>query len=504
MRKITAQGMRLVDEQGREHILRGVNLKCDPDLSKKITPMDKLGWLDEAFFKRSKELGFRLLRLGLGWAYYEPEPGRYDESILQEVDRIFDMAARTGIYVFFDMHQDLYSTFAPAGEEGTGNGAPLWACLTDGRKRGKTRKVWAEGYFWDKAVHNCFTNFWNNATVPETGKGLQDHYAELWQMLARRYGDSPALFGFDLMNEPHPGKLGGRIFRALVAKGIRVFAVSPSVKRVRFLKAALQKDGYMLDHAMNRESMREITSGEATALTREFETELYAPFVARMTKAIREITPNGLIIVEQNYFANFGVVPNFVLPEGEQVLYTPHAYDFTVDTPAYEFASSERAGFMYDQYRVAQKRMGIPALVGEWGGGGEGESFFPHIKFLMDKFDSYNWGNTYFTYSDGFYDKPIIRVISRPHPMAVNGVLQCFHVVEKKNIFLMKYEPSDQDLYTEIYLPNGYESVDAGEGAEILMEGNVLKIKTRAGRIVVKYKDRPIKEENDDEVPKNC
>jgi len=493
MQKISVQGMRLVDEQGREHILRGVNLKCDENVEKKITPLDKLGWLDEEFFRHSKALGFRLLRLGIQWSYYEPEPGQYDEAILQEVDRIFDMAARTGMYIFFDMHQDLYAAF----EDGVGNGAPAWACLTNGYKRGKTRKVWAEGYFWDKAVHACFENFWNNATVPATSKGLQDHYAELWQMLARRYGDSPALFGFDLMNEPHPGKLGGEIFRALVKKGLRVFAVSPTVKRIRFLKALLKKDGYMLDHAMNEASMRKITGAKATKLTREFETKLYAPFVARMSKAIREITPNGLIIVEQNYFANLGIVPSFVLPEGEQVLYTPHAYDFTVDTPAYEFASSERAGFMYDQYRIAQEHQGIPALVGEWGGGGEGESFFPHIKFLMDKFDSYNWGNTYFTYQDGFYDKPIIRVISRPFPMAVNGVLKCFHVMEEKNIFLMKYEPSGHDLYTEIYLPKGYESVDAGEGAEILLEGNVLKIKTKASKIVVKYIDREIVQEKE-------
>lgn len=485
MQKIMARGMRLVDEQGREHILRGVNLKCDG------TPMEKLAWLDEAFFLRSKALGFRLLRLGLSWAQYEPEPGEYDEAVLQEVDRIFRLAEQTGMYIFFDMHQDLYSSF----EDGTGNGAPAWACLADGVPRGKTMAVWAEGYFWDRAVHNCFTNFWNNAVVPATGRGLQDHYAELWQMLARRYGDSPALFGFDLMNEPHPGKLGGRIFRALVAKGIRVFASSSNVKRIKFLRAAMKKDGNFLEHAMNRGSMREITTGEATRLTREFETTLYAPFVAKMTKAIREITPNGLIIVEQNYFANFGIVPHFTLPEGEQVLYTPHAYDFTVDTPAYEFASSERAGFMYDQYRIAQKRTGLPVLVGEWGGGGQGESFFPHIRFLMDKFDSYNWGNTYFTYSDGFYDKPIIRVISRPHPMAVNGRLQCFHVMERKHIFLMKFEPADQDLWTEIYLPNGYESVDAGGGAEILLEGNVLKVKTRSGRIAVKYRDRPIEGE---------
>jgi len=492
MQKITAKGLRLIDEQGREHILRGVNLKCDGD------PMKKLGWLDEEFFRRSKELGFRLLRLGLGWVSYEPAPGQYDENVLKEVDRIFDMAEKSGMYVFFDMHQDLYAAF----EDGVGNGAPAWACLTDGHKRGKTRAVWAEGYFWDKAVHACFTNFWNNAVIPETGKGLQDHYAELWQLLARRYGESPALFGFDLMNEPHPGKLGGKIFRKLVAKGLRVFAVSPSVKRVRFLRALMKKDGYMLDHAMNEASMRKIT-GAVVKLTRKFETELYAPFVARMTKAVREMTPNGLIIVEQNYFANLGTQPSFVLPEGEQVLYTPHAYDFTVDTPAYQYASSERVGFMYDQYKITQKNAGIPALVGEWGGGGEGESFFPHIKFLMDKFDSYNWGNTYFTYQDGFYGQPIIQVISRPHPMAVNGGIDSYHVDTEQNVFVLNYVPADNDLFTEIYLPNGYESVDAGEGAEIAMDGNVLKIKTTADRIAVKYKDRPREGNSDDEIPEN-
>jgi len=479
MQKITTQGMRLLDELGREQIFHGINLKGDNRIDEAIT------WLDEDFFRRSKELGFRLLRLGIGWKDYEPEHGQYNEALLQKIDRLFDWAAKYDVYIFFDMHQDLYSAFA----DNVGNGAPAWATVTDGIKRGKTHFVWGEGYFWDRAVHRAFDNFWRN--TPVDGKGLQDHFAALWQMLARRYGDHPALFGWDLLNEPHPGKVGGKVFRKLIAKLVRMCLISPKVHRIKFFKSVINKEkhGFMLD-VLTPEMMHKIT-GAAYKTVYQFELEYYAPFVARMSKALREVTPNGIIVLEHNYFSNLGIPFNTKLPEWENsILYSPHGYDLTVDTPAYKYANNARVGYIFDQSRESQLRAGIPTMVGEWGGGGEGEGFFPHIEFLMNKFDSYNWSNTYFAYKKGFYDKPLIRVVSRPHPMAVNGEIKSFDVDSQNKIFTLNYTPGEGDLFTEIYLPNGYESVDAGEGAQIVLEGNVLKIKTKAGKIVVKYIDR--------------
>lgn len=190
---IKVQGNRFIDPQGRERIFHGVNF-----------PMGKLNppVLEEAFFIKSKALGFNVLRLGPCWSKLEPQPGQYDEAVLAIIDNAFDLAAKYDMYVFLDMHQDLYSDFG----EDVGNGAPPWACLADGYKYKKPFYTWGEGYFWDKAVQRSFDHFWNNDEV--CGKGLQDHFADLWRMLAKRYGDHPALFGFDVFNEPAPGTPG--------------------------------------------------------------------------------------------------------------------------------------------------------------------------------------------------------------------------------------------------------------------------------------------------------
>ncbi|MDR0532018.1 MAG: cellulase family glycosylhydrolase [Oscillospiraceae bacterium] len=482
MQRFTTQGTRLLDEHGRECIFHGVNLKDDKMLEE--PPYGRLEHLDEEFFRRSQKLGFRLLRLGLMWAYIEPEKGQYNEAYLQKIDEVFALAAKYDIYIMLDMHQDLYSDFGK-GNALPGKGMPYWACLTDQYEAKPQWFVWSDRYYLDKAVHRAFDHFWANDKV--LGKGLQEHLAEAWQTLARRYANQPAFFGFDLLNEPFPGTPGGKIFRKLVAKLVRVCGVSPSVHRIQFLKTALNKErrGYALD-VLTPTVMGKVTK-VAAGLVEKFDKEHYAPFVARMIAALREITPNGVILLEHNYWCNLGIPFRIEPPAGEAIVYSPHGYDFLVDTPAYQFASNERTGFMFGQMAQNQAAMNVPVIVGEWGGGGEGEGFFPHISHLLDFFEARNWSNTYFTYTPGFYDQPIMRVLARPYPRAVNGTIGSFAVDTERKIFTLDYTPRDEELPTEIYLPNGYDNVEAGKGARVEYEGTVLKITERSGRIVVHY-----------------
>jgi len=478
MDQIKVQGRRFVDPLGRERIFHGLNLKDDTG--------EKIDWLDEEFFRRAAALGQRLLRLGLHWEYLEPNPGQYNEEILAKVDRIFDLGAKYGIYIFIDMHQDIWSSF----EDGGGHGAPKWACLADGYKARAPKRVWAEGYFIDKARHRCFDHFWRN--TPVRGKGLQDHYASLWQLFARRYGDHPALFGFNLFNEPFPGTPGGEIFRRLVAKFVRLCLCSPSIRRVQFLKKALnqEKHGYFMD-ILDANVMAKVAGTPAVLeLLYQFEREHYGPFIAKITAAIREITPNGIIIFDQCYYSNFGIPSQVPLPPGEsQICFDPHGYDFTVDTPAYKFASQARVGFMFGEMRKAQLGFGLPAIAGEWGGGSEDEGFLSHIEFLMDLFDSYKWSNCYFTYGQSLFNNAITQVLSRPYPVAVNGTLENFKVSPSAKSCTLWYTPSPAPLSqpTELYLPGELESVDAGEGAKFTMEGNILRVFTKSPKIVVRY-----------------
>jgi len=482
MDQIKVQGKRFIDPQGRERIFHGVNFpmgKTDPPT------------LEEPFFARCKELGFHMLRLGPCWSKLEPDaPGQYDEEYLKIIDGIFDMAAKYGIYVFLDMHQDLWSDFGA----GVGDGAPVWATLDDGYGYTKPKAIWAEGYFWGKGIFRAFDHFWDND--PVQGKGLQEHYAALWAMLARRYGDHPAFFGFDFLNEPHPGTLGGKIFRTLVANVAREMASLPCAHYTKFLRDLKERGiGPALD-ILSPDVMKKVVR-RAEGLMRRFDTEKYQPFIARMTKAVREVTQNGVVMMEHNYFSNIGIPFSADFPEGEaQGCYSPHGYDFFVDSPLYNHASSARAGFMFEENHRAQKRMNVPVLVGEWGSHGTlsdkecDYEWFRHIEFLLDFFDSRGWSNTYWAYWHGLYDYGnFMSVLSRPYPVAINGTFGNFKVHPSAKICTLWYTPSPAPTAqpTEIFLPNGYESVDAGPGAKVTMQGKILQIITKSPKIVVRY-----------------
>jgi len=482
MDRITVRGRRFVDPQGRERIFHGINFpmgKTDPPT------------LEEPFFARCKELGFNILRLGPCWSKLEPEPGQYDEACLRIIDDIFDLSAKYGIYVFLDMHQDLWSDFGVD----VGDGAPAWATLDDGYGYTRPKAIWAEGYFWGRGVHRAFEHFWNND--PVYGQGLQDHFAALWQMLARRYGGHPAFFGFDFLNEPHPGLPGGRIFLALVAKLIGVMTVSSGVKRIQFLEDLLceKNTGKALD-ILSPEVMRKAAHA-AEGLTRRFDIEKYQPFIARMTKAVREVTPNGIVMLEHNYFSNIGIPFSASPPKGEtQACYSPHGYDFLVDGPLYDYASSDRVGFIFGQAHNAQKRLNVPVLVGEWGSAGTLKdkacdyAWFRHMEFLMDFFDARGWSNTYWSYWHGLFSyNNFMAVLSRPYPVAVNGTLEKFQVRPSAKTCTLWYTPSPAplDRPTEFFLPNGFEHVEAGGDAKIAMEGKVLQVITKSSKIVVQY-----------------
>ena len=483
MDQIKVQGRRFVDPQGRERIFHGVNFpmgKTDPPT------------LEEPFFAKCRELGFNMLRLGPCWSKLEPDaPGQYDEDYLKIIDGIFDLSAKYGIYVFLDMHQDLWSDFGV----GVGDGAPVWATLDDGYGYTKPKVIWGEGYLWGKGIFRAFDHFWNND--PVYGKGLQDHYAALWQMLARRYGNHPAFFGFDFLNEPHPGTPGGRIFRTLVARLVKVLAFTSGEKQAWAVRALLGKNSHEALDILSADVMRKVTRA-AEELVRRFDKEHYEPFIARMTKAVREVTPNGVIFMEHNYFCNIGIPFSANFPAGEtQGCYSPHAYDFTVDGPLYNYASNDRVGFIFGDNRRNQQRMQVPVLVGEWGSHGNLDDkerdyeWFRHIEFLMDLFDGYGWSNTYWAYWHGLFDRNrFMEVLSRPYPVAVNGTLENFKVSLSAKTCTLWYTPSPAPPAspTEIYLPGALDGVDAGEGAKISMEGKRLRVITKSPKIVVRYK----------------
>ena len=169
-------------------------------------------------FAQMRALGFNVVRLVLNWSQLEPTAGTYSATYLARVAQVVGWARQQGIYVILDMHQDQWSRYivpaksaVPAGctPSGGGDGAPGWAVQADGKP--------ACALFGidelNPAESASFYNFWQDSPVagPQgraPGPGLQDHYIGALAALARQFARTPAVLGYELMNEPQPGSLG--------------------------------------------------------------------------------------------------------------------------------------------------------------------------------------------------------------------------------------------------------------------------------------------------------
>lgn len=156
MEKIMVQGRCFIDDFGRERIFNGVNLvhknDDDPDTGRKPVRSYIPTWAPYEIETLARR-GVNIVRLGLIWAAVEPQPGVYDDNYLRKIREYADLCARNGIYIYLDMHQDLYSDLY-------GDGAPGWATLAEGAEFEEKIFVWAEGYFTGEAVHKAYDNFW--------------------------------------------------------------------------------------------------------------------------------------------------------------------------------------------------------------------------------------------------------------------------------------------------------------------------------------------------------
>ena len=477
MNKIYAQGMRLVDELGRERIFNGVNAvdKSDYTPGRQTYPQ-----LNEEAIKGFAERGFNLIRLGFTWAKLEPQPGKYNDEYLDRIEEVIDLCEKYGIYVFLDMHQDLYSP------QTNGDGAPKWAALTDGFKSHPTRFVWAEDYFWGIACHRSFDNFWNNTHI--NGKGLQDWYADCWKHVVERLGDKAPVIGFDMLNEPFPGTPGGKCFRTLVGGAAKTILFDKQVNRVQLVKDAISKERVekVLGHITY--SVLHKSTGGCDKIIREFDKNRYTPFIRKISSAIREKNTDKILFLENSYWSNLGI-PYSAPPievDGKrdpQQLFAPHAYDFMVDTPEYKYANNGRVGGIFGEHKRSQDRLDMPVIVGEWGGFGasDDESWLEHIKYLLGLFDTNKWSNTYWCYMPSFFASPLMKVFVRPYPMAVCGEIENYNYDYKTKTFRLSFT-QEADGENIICAPFPIQSFKIdGRDRKYKADGAKVSVKTKAG-----------------------
>ncbi|UCH72022.1 MAG: cellulase family glycosylhydrolase [Thermoplasmatales archaeon] len=195
----------IYDENGRAVLLHGVSVS---NIAKR-TP-DHMSWHTfDDYEHLIKDWGFNTIRFLIFWSAIEPEPGVYNETYLDEVEKRLEWAESLGIYVILDMHQDLYGKKY---EESGGDGAPVWATWDDDIPLFHVdRNKWVYNYL-QPAIRLAFTNFWIEDE-------LQNHFVSMWVHVVDRFKDNSAVLGYDLLNEPFFGNiLPPSLFESVVLK----------------------------------------------------------------------------------------------------------------------------------------------------------------------------------------------------------------------------------------------------------------------------------------------
>ncbi|MDO8951563.1 MAG: cellulase family glycosylhydrolase [Draconibacterium sp.] len=449
---ITVEGQKFVDANGRQVIFSGINF-ISKNPGEKYIPD---GGPEQ--FTEFKKYGFNCIRLGIIWDGLEPEPGKYNEAYLTEIDKRIQWAADNGIYVFLDMHQDLYgSKFS--------DGAPEWATLDEGQPH-VTGAVWSDSYLISPAVQTAFDNFWKNAPAPD-GIGLQDHYASLWKHIAKRYASNTTVIGYDIMNEPFMGTSANQIMPVMLGGYAQLLVEEtgqnpPSMEELAAMWGGEETRMKALDFIATKERYSKVVDG-VYELNAQFEKNELQGMYQKVANAIREVDKNHILFLEHSYFSNTGVESSIEptkLADGTTdplVAYAAHGYDLVVDTKEVENPSYERVEFIFDRINQTGQRMNVPVLIGEWGAfHGNSLKMAETARQVVNIFEGYNFSNTYWAFYQGIGDAPYFQnAIVRPYPVFVSGILVSYDFDFDSGKFTCVWDENPEiDTPTEIYVPN--------------------------------------------------
>jgi len=449
---ISIQDDRFIDASGRHLLLHGINL-VNKD------PADGyIGDEEPADFAAWRSWGLNCVRLGVIWDGLEPEPGIYNEKYLQAIDRQIAWAAENDLFVILDMHQDLYSVLYA-------DGAPAWATLINGQPHLSESGVWSDAYFTSPAVHAAWDNFWDNAPAPD-GVGLQDHYAKLWAVIARRYAGNPMVAGYDLMNEPMPGSpaLQGQLL--MLSAGAERLAQGGGENEPDVTELAEQwltpgGRSYILN-LLRDIALYGPVADAPEGLYAEFERENLMPFYRRVAAAIRSVDQNHIIFTGTTMGSNLGmrshIEPLAVSGQRDALqAYAPHGYDLVTDTADVANASPERFEFIFRRHGETAARLRMPVLVGEWGAYDRHPGTLVPAQHVIRQFEQMLFSETYWTYLPETEHIPCFQAISRPYPVSVSGRLLRYHYEPFDGSFSCVWlEDPAIDAPSIVYLPEWF------------------------------------------------
>jgi hypothetical protein len=205
----TVQSGRFKDGLGREVVLRGYNVSGE-------TKLEENGGLPFASVADAEKSATALRALGggnavrflLSWAHAEPVRGQVDRAYLAAATAQLRAFLKSGIRVYPDFHQDLYSRHLfNQGSWYIGDGAPKWAVEAGGYPRESCGicLFWGQNITQNEAVKRATYDFWHNKG------GVQDAFLATAQTTMAYFAEHlsaaefAAIAGFDPYNEPHAG-----------------------------------------------------------------------------------------------------------------------------------------------------------------------------------------------------------------------------------------------------------------------------------------------------------
>ncbi len=451
---VSIKDQNFIDPYGRELTLHGINVvNKDPNTK-------YLGHITAEEFAKLKSWGFNAVRLAIIWDGLEPEPGVYNEAYLEGIDEMIQWAAANDIYVFLDMHQDLYSVEFS-------DGAPTWATITNNQPH-ETGAIWSDSYLISPAVQTAFDNFWLN-TPASDGVGIQDHYVNLWKHIAERYADNTTVIGFDIMNEPFMGSGANHVMPLLLQRYAEILVeqtgkTPPSAEELMYMWSAERMK--VLENLTDKEVYKKLIDG-IYDINAEFEQGTLTSFFQKSRDAIREVDTHHIIFTEHSYFTNMGVtgaLGELVDEKGQKdplVAYAAHGYDLVVDTEALALGSDDRVALIFERIAETGKRLNIPVLIGEWGAlHGKSPELIPVAGFLMSEFNKHGFSDTFWAYGKFLDEASFLGVLQKAYPVSTSGNLKAYSFDFESGAFNCQWsEKADISAPTIIYIPN-IENID--------------------------------------------
>ncbi|MCR4318408.1 MAG: cellulase family glycosylhydrolase [Planctomycetes bacterium] len=381
---IVTRAARFIDASGREVIMHGANV------SQKSKYPPFMPDFEEGDMTTFKNAGFTVVRFLLTWEAVEPRPGEYDYEYFDRVEKYLDDFAANEILVILDFHQDLYSRHF------SGDGAPLWT--TPDAESFTPRQPWFSNYFTEE-VQAAFDAFWKS-------DDLISHFEGAWRAVAERFRDHPAVFAFEILNEPHHG----------------------------------------------------------STPVGTFEPRYLVPFYSRIIDAIREEAPERIIMFEPEVTNAMGI-RHFASLARENVAIAPHYYDYVPEiTGSYRGRPVDELSLRLHLSLFSsrsQRSLNSPCFIGEWGMIQRYAGFEKYIVTFADLMDDYRmswcqwvWDAAPADPFDGSFglemlteDRRLTKMAEqsvRAYPHRVAGRLLDFEFDSETADFEMSYDPDPE------------------------------------------------------------